>query len=233
MERIRQINKDGKTKYEVLITPNSVSSPTNAIMLGDWLYYHDDTALMNYSIQTFKTLNEAMETAYKYPPIRWDKMILDNIDAFYAVSKILTDNLVYNRTVATFNKILLSPEQLKNTMFNKISNLGKDFSMFYDIDTVFAFDIVQPWKINIKRTQDQLMSIPELNIIKTIETPTHIKLIGINPSGVSYSIRLWLTIYYNCMFWGFNNDIPKDLILYQFKKLIKSQNILDQTPIQF
>jgi len=107
-------------------------------------------------------------------------------------------------------------------------NLGERFNLYYNLNDIMSFDIINPWTLNLQRISDILLNIPQLNIKKVIKTPTHIKLIGINEVNNPYEIRLWTTIIYNFIYWLSINHFDKNKYFQQFKKIIKLQNKIDE-----
>ena len=113
-------------------------------------------------------------------------------------------------------------------MFDRVMNLGNRFNMYYNLNDIICFDIVNPWLSNLQRISATLSNITELNIVKIIKTPTHIKLIGINEINTPYEIRLWTTIIYQYIYWLSSNHLDPEKYINRFNKIIKLQNQIDK-----
>jgi hypothetical protein len=81
MNRILQYDN----KFRVLITPSYVSSPSMELILGNW----NDEHLKGFHVLEFKTLADAMDLAFKYPSIDWNKLVNIHRDAY----KIITSSV--------------------------------------------------------------------------------------------------------------------------------------------
>lgn len=217
MNRIRNINN----KYEVLINNNYTTNPSIELSLGELF----NTQLRNYEIKEYDNLQDAINEAYNYPPLNYNKMHSDSIDNFkkllYLINKILQ-----NQNVNIKPKLLL-PEEIKNMLFDRIKQKGRRFTFYYNFNDIIAFDIINPYYHNLIQIINILQETKELRIIKIEKTLTHIKLVGLTDNNILYEIRLWTSIIYNYMTWINNNN--KNILDYinELQLKINEQNLLD------
>lgn len=217
MNRIRNINN----KYEVLINNNYSTNPSIEISLGEIF----NTQLKNYDIKIFDNLQDALNLAYDYPPLNFNKMHSDCVDNFKKLNYLL-NNILINNNVIIKSKLLL-PNEIKNTLFNRILQKGKRFTFYYDFNDIISFDIINPYNDNLLNVINILKRFKELRIINIIKNLTHIKIIGLTDNNITYEIRLWTSILFNFMIWIKNNN--KNLLDYmdELYNKINEQNLLD------
>jgi len=217
MNRIRNINN----KYEVLINNNYTTNPSIEVSLGELF----NTQLRNYEIKIFDNLQDALNLAYNYPPLNFNKMHSDCVDNFkkltYIINKILKEQNV------NIKPKLLLPEEIKNMLFDRILQKGRRFTFYYNFNDIISFDIINPYYHNLIQLINILQQTKELRIIKIEKTFTHIKVIGLTDNNITYEIRLWTSILFNFMTWIKNNN--KNLLDYMNELQLKlnEQNLLD------
>lgn len=217
MNRIRNINN----KYEVLINNNYTTNPSIEVSLGELF----NTQLRNYEIKIFDNLQDALNLAYNYPPLNFNKMHSDCVDNFkkltYLINKILKEQNV------NIKPKLLEPEEIKNMLFDRILQKGRRFTFYYNFNDIISFDIINPYYHNLIEISSILQQTKELRIIKIEKTLTHIKVIGLTDNNITYEIRLWTSILFNFMTWIINNN--KNLLDYMNELQLKlnEQNLLD------
>ena len=217
MNRIRNIND----KYEVLINNNYTTNPSIEISLGELF----NTQLRNYEIKILNNLQDALNLAYEYPPLNFNKMHSDCVDNFkkltYIINKILKEQNV------NIKPKLLLPDEIKNMLFDRILQKGRRFTFYYNFNDIISFDIINPYYHNLIQIINILQKIKELRIIKIEKTLTHIKVIGLTDNNITYEIRLWTNILYNFMTWIINNN--KNLLDYMNELQLKlnEQSLLD------
>lgn len=217
MNRIRNINN----KYEVLINNNYTTNPSIEISLGELF----NTQLRNYEIKIFDNLQNALNLAYDYPPLNFNKMHSDCVDNFkkltYLINKILKEQNV------NIKPKLLLPDEIKNMLFDRVLQKGRRFTFYYNFNDVISFDIINPYYHNLIQIASLLQKTKELRIIKIEKTLTHIKVIGLTDNNITYEIRLWTNVLHNFMNWiNYNN---KNLLDYmnELQLKINEQNLLD------
>lgn len=202
MNRIRNINN----KYEVLINNNYTTNPSIEVSLGELF----NTQLINYNIKTFDNLQDALNLAYEYPPLNFNKMHSDCIDNFKKL-KFLLNKILINQNVIIKSKLLL-PNEIKNTVFDRVLQNGKRFTFYYNFNDIISFDIINPYYNNLLYIADILKNVNELRIISINKNLTHIKIIGLTDNNITYEIRLWSSVLFNFMNWiNLNN---KNLLDY-------------------
>lgn len=217
MNRIRNINN----KYEVLINNNYTTNPSIEVSLGELF----NTQLRNYEIKIFDNLQDALNLAYNYPPLNFNKMHSDCVDNFkkltYLINKILKEQNV------NIKPKLLEPDEIKNMLFDRILQKGRRFTFYYNFNDIISFDIINPYYHNLIQLINILQQTKELRIIKIEKTLTHIKVIGLTDNNITYEIRLWTSILFNFMTWIKNNN--KNLLDYMNELQLKlnEQNLLD------
>lgn len=217
MNRIRNINN----KYEVLINNNYTTNPSIEVSLGELF----NTQLRNYEIKIFDNLQDALNLAYNYPLLNFNKMHSDCVDNFkkltYLINKVLKEQNV------NIKPKLLEPDEIKNMLFDRILQKGRRFTFYYNFNDIISFDIINPYYHNLIQLINILQQTKELRIIKIEKTLTHIKVIGLTDNNITYEIRLWTSILFNFMTWIKNNN--KNLLDYMNELQLKlnEQNLLD------
>lgn len=205
MNRIRKFNN----KYQVLITPNYTTNPSIELLLG----YILDENIMKFSIKEFDSLNDALALALSFPDLDWNKLISIHKDIFFQLNNTIKQNLNYHKFIYDYKFNILTPQQLKNLIFNRVMRNGKRFIEFYNFNDIISFDIINPYTNNLIQIKNVLKNISKLNIVKIIQTNTHIKLIGITQNNSLYEIRLWHTLMYDYIYWLHINKLnPVDYI---------------------
>lgn len=228
MNRIRKYNN----LYQVLITPTQKFNVSFDFILGSWT----DPSLMGFKVLTFDNYGDAECEASKYPDINWDQLVdfhKDNFTFFRSEIKKVVD---YSEMAVDYIPSLLTPEQTRNKMFDRVlmgmkyedsdtdnpEDVDSDFRLVYDMNDIISFTIINPWTHNLKEMEIHLANQSRLNLFKKINDPksgiTH--MIGRTDIGTTYEIILCPSIIYNMMKWKWiNNPSPKT-----FK--LKLQNIL-------
>jgi hypothetical protein len=203
MNRIRKINNH----YQVFITPNSYALPSSNIdftltLLDNWY----DTEFTDYHIIEFDNLQDAQFEAFKYPNIDWYKIVLFHKNIYDSLIININKIIFNHKLIVEFNSQLLSEEQLKNKIFEKLSTCNHTKSLSTEPNTVFGFSICNPWTSNLEKISKILTQNRELNIIgKTINKGV-IYLIGKTPLGTTYEIILWPTMLYYLTKWKTINN---------------------------
>jgi hypothetical protein len=193
MERIRKFGN----KYQVLITPHQDFNNSMEIMLGGW----DTEDLRDYEIRTYDSMNQAQCIAFRHPPIDWNKLVSIHKDAFYDIDIILKDIIAKQKYIVEYEKKIMTGDEVKNIMFNRVITSGKRFNLSYNLNDVIGFHIINPWTKNLWEISEKLSNIPQLQIKKKFMNDGIIKLIGLTDFGTTYEITLWPTLLSNWARW--------------------------------
>lgn len=231
MNRIRKIDNI----YQVLITPDISMSPDSSLMLGCWT----DEYLRNYSVVSFMTMNDAMTEALKYPDINWVRLVLNHQEIFkrlkFAIKNIL-DEKSFN---VDYKPELMSPEKLKNIMFDRVIRGGDRFNLKSNFNDIISFTIVNPWsKVlhNIAHTIETYKENIYVDVLrireKHIIDNKIIILYGYTELGTTYEIKLIPTLLEKWVLWnnkiGFKNEQTSNKI---YTNILKAQNNVDNSTV--
>lgn len=220
MNRIRKINNN---LYQVLITPNYTTNPSIELLLG----YILDENIVKFSIKQFDNLNDALALSLSYPDLDWNKLISMHKDIFYQLNNTIKQNLNYHKFIYDYKSNILTPLQLKNLIFNRVLKQGKRFTEFYNFNDIITFDIINPYTNNLLQIKNVLKNISKLNIIKIIQTNTHIKLIGQTQNNTLYEIRLWNTLMYDYIYWLYLNQLNQNDYINKINLIKQNIKYLD------
>jgi hypothetical protein len=191
MNRIRE--KDGKS--QVLVTPHNRFDNSFELILGNW----SDQYLKNYSVVIFEDSEKAFEFSYTMPDLNWNKLILFNKDNFQQLYKIIQHHIIINEFNVEFVAKMQTPEELKNTMFERIILKGERFRLQNDLNDIFAFFIINPWTSNLIELANIIKLDQSLGIFKLVREYGITRLIGKTSNYTTYEIVLVPTIIYNWM----------------------------------
>lgn len=223
MNRIRRVDNG----FQVLVTQRYISNPSFELMLGNWT----DEKMRNYRVVQFSTLQDAMDLAFKLPPIDWNKLISLHEDAFRTIVSTLNSSLKNGGCIVEIDAHIMNPTELKEIMFERVSRDGKRFNLFYDANDIISVNIINPWTNNLIKIVNTLKNIPDLRIKKIIKTKTNIKLIGLTDVNTVYEIRLWTSIMAQHVKWIFENELKKQFYLNSFDGIIAKQKLIDDSDI--
>lgn len=233
---MNRIRKFGDT-YQVLMTPNIKISPDNAIMVGNW----DDAELRNYFVLNFETLNDAQCEAYNHPDIDWYRLVINHKHIYKRLETTLKMILDNNGFTVEFHGNLMSPEVLKNTMFDRVMAGGERFNMRYGMSDIISFTIVNPWTDNLHKIAKAIESYREhlsrddMRIrSKNIVDNKIIILNGSTEFGTVYEIKLMPTLLHQWGEWykkfGYLKKSEHSQHLY--RKMMLKQDDLDKNVIR-
>jgi len=219
MNRIREYNN----MFQVLLTPTYSMSPSMEIMLGNW----SDSKLRGFQVIEFQTMQEAMDLAYQYPDINWNKIVSIHEDAFKTIVSSIKQVLEKNKSIVELDSVLMNPLEIKNTMFDRVMKLGQRYTLFYNANDVISINIINPWSHNLGMLASILKNIPELRIKQIAKTKSFICLIGVTDVGTTYEIRLWTTVISQWARWIFTNKLDGAKYINILDNLSEVQNIID------
>jgi hypothetical protein len=227
MNRIRQ----SKNGFQVLITPNLGIAPSMELMTGHW----DDDDLCGFYIEEYSCLDDAQCVAFRLPDIDWYKLVRLHADHYHQLNNFIKSVIFDYKFMVELKANYMSPEILKETTFNRVSNLGDRYSMTYDMNDIISFNIVNPWTKNVEKLAKILQEMPELRIkdVKVYGNKV-IHLTGLTELGTTYEIRLWPTILYQWAEWHNthshrNTNVSNEKLNAIYKKYWDLQDNVDRS----
>lgn len=183
MNRIREHNN----KFQVLITPTLKYNTTYELLLGNW----DDYTFRGFSILEFNNLESALKESLKHPDLDWSKLLLTLQYPFYNIKEKLEK---YLGCICEITAKFMSPENLKNSFFDRVIFYGNNFNLLNHMSDIINFDIkcfdnkYLNLAFNIIMQNNELNG--EFNIIKVRKQNEFIYLIGKSSVSITYIIRL-------------------------------------------
>ena len=223
MDRIRKY----RGKFQVLHSPSQVSNAGFELLRGDMVSF-DDSFLRNYSIATYGTLADALYDSYYYAPLDWDSLVLLNKSAFYDLQLLIKEDLNAFNINVQFEPKMMTPLELKETMFNRVMMYGSRFKASYQLNDIISFNIVSMWSRQLDEVASHLVSDGRLRIEKVKKYPGMVTLIGLTDLSMAYEIRLTTTIFDQYYKWVAKYDIQDKVLLDKvMKKCLKQQKAID------
>ena len=233
MNRIRRI---GKT-FQTLITPHQKYDVGFEYLLGSWT----DDAIMGFEVREYKSYYDAECEASGHPDINWDQLVDYHKDAFVCLRDHIQKLLSKTKISVQFKSQLMTPEQTKNTMFDRVlkgqqtmieKSETSGFRTVYNMNDIISFSISNPWSKNLAELELILMQSDRLRIFNKIEKNTIIHLIGRTDLGTTFEIVLVPSILNNWMDWrDMNKNLSSSHHLSTLRNCIKTQKIIDTTPV--
>lgn len=222
MNRIRK----HKNKIQVLITPHHRFDPGFELMLGAWT----DDHLRNYSIKEFVDMDDALEEAFNYPDIDWEKMVIFHKDIFVKLHKIIKSELQYNDFIVELEPQIMSAEQVKHAMFDRVMKFGKRFKLNYNLNDIIGYHIINPWGKNLREIFKVLRDNKNLRIVRYETDNGVIRAIGETDIGTNYEIILWPTLVAHWARWVVKHpDLPLETKEASLKDVLNTQNQIEKT----
>lgn len=218
MNRIRVVND----KYQVLLNQNYRTNPAIELTLGSLL---TQEYLRDYEVKEFNTMNDAMNLAFSLPPIDFNKIRSDCVDCFKMLNNQLTHSL--RTVICDLKPHLLTPEDIKNAIFDRVINYGRRFN-FYNFNDVIAFDVIVNYQIEMSKIIDLILMNKKFRIIRKEQTPSHVKLIGLTENNISYEIRIWTHQMHDLMYWIFRNNKNPYEYKEEIARIIRQQDENDK-----
>jgi hypothetical protein len=196
---------------------------------------------MGFEVHTFPTYSQAECEAIEMPDINWDRLVEFHKDSYLFLRDHIKKALDVLSVAVDFKHYLCSPEQTKNRMFERILH-GQElltethnttgFRLVYNMNDIISFVIVNPWVQNLHDIADRLIRTDRLRIFNKMEKDGIIQLIGRTDIGTTYEILLITSIVHNWMLWKDKNPkLPIDTINAHLKNTIRTQKIIDATPL--
>lgn len=221
MNRIRKIDD----KYEVLVTPVRRYDSAMELILGGW----SDEKLAGYEIKTFDSINDALVESYKYPQILWSKLISDNVDNFKNLQKTIKNILSDNMFIFEMKSILMTPEQLKNTMFDRVKRDDAKFRLFNNLNDIVCFQLINPWTKNCIELSKILIKTSSLRIVKQYVVNKAIYLVGETATGNTFQIIIMPTIISQFIEWKeIHPSATQQVLENMLSNITKLQTVVDK-----
>lgn len=213
MNRIRKLSND---RYQILLTPQHQFDYNIETLLGNM----NDFELKKYQIIETKTMEGAMQYAFLYPDIDWDRFVLNHAHIYVNLKNKIRNQLKMIDIKCVFESHLLSPEQLKNVVFDRVKSEGKRFTAGENLNDIISFKITNPISQNLLTIQRFLNQDKSLRIKNVIYNHGFINMIGQTELGSLYSIILTTPLLDN-----YAGKVDKK----QLSKLLKQQDEIDTT----
>lgn len=225
MNRIRKY----KNKYQVLVTPYRIANADGFnVMLGHWTDEH----LKNYNIFEYLDMEEAVQESLKYPDVDWQKLIEYHKDIYVGLYKTIKSDLEDNLFVVDIQPKIMTADELKETMFNRVMNLGKRFTLSSELNDIIGYHIVNPWNKNLREIYRILKNNKNLRIKKFTNTEGIIRMIGVTSIGTNYEIVLWNTLLSNWSRWvSLHPEIPDEVKKQTYEDVLKTQTIIEKSNV--
>jgi hypothetical protein len=222
MNRIRKLGD----QYQVLLTPHHRFHSGIELMLGNWTDKH----LGNYYVETYRTMEDAMQRSYNFPDVNWDQLVIYHKDIYAKLFEIIRYEIDVNNLDMTLEPIILNSYQTKNLMFDRIIEHGERFRPIYHMNDIISFHITNPYSANLNELAEILSTNQQLRIQhKTRDFSGAIKLVGKTDIGTSYEIILSSSLVANWKKWAMKNpQIPDNIKMDKLKTIVKQQKTIDQ-----
>jgi hypothetical protein len=219
MNRIRQKGN----KFQVLITPYKVGDDGLSELIGHWT----DENIRNFYIHECFSMDDAYYIALNYPDLDWVRLYWFHKDIYADLYKKIKQDLDTNLFIYEIEPILLSGEQIKESMFDRVEMYGQRFSLSYNMNDVIGYHIVNPWSKNLEEIANILSSNKRLRIQRSEKKNGIIRLIGLTDLSTNYEIVLWPTILSQWAKWMLKNPhLPEKQIELSLSDAIKNQKII-------
>lgn len=220
MNRIRENNG----KFQVLITPTQRFNAGFEFMAGNWR----DEDLRNYFIIEYDNIYDAQNEAFRYPDLDWEKLVLFHQGVFFDLKKRLHTVFNENKINANLDAIYQSPKQVKETMFNRVAEHGKRFTVKYCLNDVIGFHITCPTFKQLVSIAQILEQVPRFRIFKKIVVNKVIHLVGVTDVGTTFEIILWPSLIAHWAQWASTtHGVSEETKAIAFKEALKKQNLID------
>jgi hypothetical protein len=173
-------------------------------------------------------LGSAQCKAFEYPDIDWRVMVLNYKNAYHDIKDEINKTLDDEKFIADVTATFLTPDQAKNTMFDRVMNSGKRFSLVFMMNDIIQYHISNPYTKNVNEIARKLINNKNLKIFKQNITQGCICLIGKTSLGLTYEICVWTTLMLNWAKWVNNNpNVSATVKKDAFIKTVSQQKELD------
>ena len=228
MNRIRKINGG----YQVLITPNMPISPDSALLIGNW----DDEDMRNFSVLTYQNLNDAQAEAFKHPDIDWHRLIINHRYIYERLDKKLRSIIKDRGFSVNYNPHLMSAEEFKNTIFERVLKGGERFNLRYGMNDIISFTITNPWSNVLHKVSKAIETHRDwlyLDVLrirnKRIVDGKIIVLEGITEFGTVYEIRFVPSLINQWGEWYKKaGHVYSEEAMKRYQEVMKKQKVIDE-----
>ena len=225
MNRIRRTNKG---TYEVLITPHRRFDSGIELILGGWT----DTGLRGFTVKEFTDLSDAENESNDHSTLDWKYLVSLQKSPFDYLHGELLKSLSKTDILHTVEPKLLTSDEAKNVMFERVKIYGDRFRLCYNFNDLITFKITNPWTDNLNNIAEILKLNPNLKLIRQYTNNNVIYLIGQTDNNTTYEILLCPTLIDHWSKWiNRNSHLPEEVSTRTFNNTIKQQAYLDSTHI--
>lgn len=216
-----------KDKYQVLITnPRSNMYDSTGEMIGNWT----DDHLRNHKIEEYSNSEDAMICAYNFPDLNWESIVSYHKEIYKHLYTIIKSELEEHNFIVELEPKIMTAEELKNVMFDRIMQFGDRFTLSYNLNDVIGFHIVNPWGKNLREIFRVLKKNRRLKIIRYEHEHGVIRAIGETDIGSLYEINLWPTLVANWARWvNRHPELSKKAVDSALKDILRTQQQIEKS----
>lgn len=231
MNRIRESDSG----YEVLLTPNIKFSPDSSLMVGNW----EDEDLRNFEVIRTDHLLDAQNVAFGQPDIDWQKIILNHTHIYDRLRKLLKSIIDEQDMNVEFKPHLMSPNELKNTMMDRVQIGGDRFNLRHGANDMISFVITNQWTSNLRKLAKEIIENKQylwrddVRIRDSFVVDKKIIVLhGVTEFGSMYEIKLIPSLIYEWYVWHQKTGYKKpDASERYYRKMLLKQDDLDKGPV--
>jgi len=220
-----RVRKYSKGIYQVLISGKNMYDSAGE-MMGNWT----DDKLRNYRIEEFSNEEDALAEAYEHPDINWESIIMYHKEVYMHLYKLIKSELEENEFIVEFEPKMMTAEELKNKMFDRVMQFGDRFSLTYNLNDVIGFHIINPWGKNLREIYRVLKANRRLRIVRHEQKSGIIRMIGETDVGSAYEIVLWPTLIAQWARWVEKHpELPNKSKDAAFRDIVRAQQQIEKT----
>ena len=215
MNRIQEFNG----QFQVLI------SGTTEDFLGRLSRF----SVSNTYLENYNTLEEAQIKSFSLPDLNWFTIVNYHKHEYKRLTNDIKEIINTENITILFENKLKTPEELKESVFNRLNHYKNEFILDDNINDIISFHISNPWTENIIKLSNLFQKNNKLNI-KFVKNKDNkiFNLIGINNNNTSYSIYLYPSVIYKFIRLSMNKK-DKSNINKLYKESLVLQNTIDKS----